>query len=78
MRRTEALQGVRVIKFRSVLDRYETSELNQIEAENCFASPNGHFGVGVFATMRPGTLDCWTAVWAGYRANASRWIANTR
>ena len=32
MRRTEALQGVRVIKFRSVLDRYESSELNQIEA----------------------------------------------
>jgi transposase len=32
MRRTEALQGVRLIKFRSVLDRYETSELNQIEA----------------------------------------------
>jgi transposase len=32
MRRTEALQGVRVIKFRSVLDRYESNELNQIEA----------------------------------------------
>ena len=32
MRRTEALQGVRVIKFLSVLDRYEASELNQIEA----------------------------------------------
>jgi transposase len=32
MRRTEALQGVRVIKFRSVLDRYGSSELNQIEA----------------------------------------------
>ena len=32
MRRTEALQGVRVIKFRSVLGRYESSELSQIEA----------------------------------------------
>jgi hypothetical protein len=32
MRRTEAHQGVRVIKFRSILDRYESSELNQIEA----------------------------------------------
>jgi len=32
MRRTEALQGVRLIKFRSVLDRYEASELNQAEA----------------------------------------------
>src|SRR5438105_1610201 len=32
MRRSEALQGVRLIKFRSVLDRYESSELNQCEA----------------------------------------------
>jgi transposase len=32
MRRSEALQGVRVIKFRSVLDRYESSELNQLDA----------------------------------------------
>jgi len=32
MRRTEAFQGVRMIKFRSVFDRYEASELNQIEA----------------------------------------------
>jgi len=32
MRRTEAHQGVRVIKFRSVLDRYEASEFNQMEA----------------------------------------------
>ncbi len=32
MRRTEAFQGVRMIKFRSVLGRYESSELNQIEA----------------------------------------------
>jgi transposase len=32
MRWTEALQGVRVIKFRSVLGRYQSTELNQIEA----------------------------------------------
>src|SRR5947209_8437926 len=32
MRRSEAFQGVRMIKFRSVLERYESSELNQIEA----------------------------------------------
>jgi transposase len=36
MRRTEALQGVRVIEFRSVLDRYELRELNQIEAVELF------------------------------------------
>ena len=32
MRRTEALQGVRMIKLRSVLDRYEASELSCLEA----------------------------------------------
>ena len=32
MRRTEALQGVRMIGFRSVLDRHEAGELNQIDA----------------------------------------------
>jgi len=32
MRRSEALQGVRLIKFRDVLGRYEASEFNQIEA----------------------------------------------
>jgi transposase len=32
MRRSEALQGVRMIKFRSVLDRYESSDLTQTEA----------------------------------------------
>jgi transposase len=32
MRRTEALQGVRMLRFRSVLDRYEANEFNQIEA----------------------------------------------
>jgi Winged helix-turn helix len=32
MRRTEALQGVRMVRFRSVLGRYEADELNQIEA----------------------------------------------
>jgi transposase len=32
MRRSEALQGVRMIRFRSVLGRYGADELNQIEA----------------------------------------------
>ena len=32
MRRSEALQGVRMVRFRSVLKRYESDELNQIEA----------------------------------------------
>ena len=32
MRRTEALQGVRIIRFVDILDRYEALEFNQMEA----------------------------------------------
>ena len=32
MGRMKTLEGVRMISFRSVLDRYEAVELNQIEA----------------------------------------------
>jgi transposase len=32
MRRSEALQGVRIVRFRSVLKRYEPDEINQVEA----------------------------------------------
>jgi transposase len=32
MRRTEVLQGIRMLRFRSVLDRWESSELSQLEA----------------------------------------------
>ena len=32
MRRSEAVQGVRMIRFEHILDRYEASELNQIDA----------------------------------------------
>ena len=32
MRRTEARQGVRMIKFLSILSRYEAAEFSQLEA----------------------------------------------
>ena len=32
MRRSEAHQGVRMIKFRSVFERYEAAEFSQLEA----------------------------------------------
>jgi hypothetical protein len=32
MRRTEALQGVRMIKFLDLLGRYEAAEFSQVEA----------------------------------------------
>ena len=39
MRRTEALQGVRMIKFRSVFERYEASELNRIVFRRAILTP---------------------------------------
>ena len=41
MRRSEALQGVRMIKFRSVLERYEVNEFNQLEAAEVIGA-NGY------------------------------------
>jgi hypothetical protein len=32
MRRTEALQGVRMAMFLNILNRWESAELNQVEA----------------------------------------------
>src|SRR5674476_138239 len=36
MGRTEALQGVRMIKFLSILSRYEAAEFSQLEAAELF------------------------------------------
>ena len=36
MRRTEARQGVRMIKFLSILSRYEAAEFSQLEAARTF------------------------------------------
>jgi hypothetical protein len=41
MRRTEAHQGVRMIKFSSILSRYEAAEFSQAEAAELL-------GIGVF------------------------------
>ena len=37
MRRTEALQGVRMTVFLNLLSRWESAELNQGEAAECWA-----------------------------------------
>jgi hypothetical protein len=39
MRRTEALQGVRMIKFVDILGRYEALEFNQLEAAELLKVP---------------------------------------
>jgi predicted RNA polymerase sigma factor len=41
MRRSEALQGVRVIKFTSILSRCEAAELNQMDAAELLETAMG-------------------------------------
>jgi hypothetical protein len=56
MRRTEALQGVRMIKFLDILGRYEALEFNQLEA----AEHAGQWQARTLAPMRtapPGLLE---------------------
>jgi hypothetical protein len=43
MHRTEALQGVQMIKFPSVFEHYESSELNQIDAAALVGIAEGTF-----------------------------------
>src|SRR3977135_950974 len=80
MRRTEALQGVRMIKLRSVLDRYEASELSQLEAaellgmgERTFRRWRRRFegeGEAGLVDRRPGKPACKQG--RGWRAGETR------
>ncbi|HEY1886297.1 MAG TPA: hypothetical protein VGG86_09625 [Roseiarcus sp.] len=45
MRRTEALQGVRMTVFLNLWRRWESAELNQAEAAELLGSANGRSGV---------------------------------
>ena len=51
MRRSEALQGVRVIKFVNILDRYEAAELNQLEAAELLGIGERTLGIMIGITM---------------------------
>ena len=46
MRRTEALEGVRMIKFTSILGRYEAAEFSQLEAAEPLGLASGRSGAG--------------------------------
>ena len=77
MRRTEARQGVRMIKFRSVFDRYEATNSTRSKRPNCSASPSGRSAAGASGlktTARPGCLDrrLGRSRPSGFRANARR------
>ena len=72
MRRTEALQGVRMIKLRSVLDRYEASELICLEAAELGNGGRGRCGAGGVGLRRMERLVWRIVVWGKCRAGRFR------
>jgi Helix-turn-helix domain len=78
MRRTEALQGVRMMAFRSVLGRFETAELNQMEAAELLVISERTFRRWCQRYEEAAKPDCWIVVSAGVRAGGCRWIASRR
>jgi len=71
MRRTEAHQGVRMIKFSSILARYEAAEFSQLEAAELLASGNGLSVAGVSGLRTKARPVCWTVGWQGVEQASS-------
>ena len=61
MRRTEALQGVRMIKFLDVLGRYDAAEFSQLEAAEFLGVESGRFGAGASVLRTTARWVCWIA-----------------
>ena len=75
MRRTEALQGVRMAMFLNLLHRWESAELNQAEAAELLGLRSGRSGAGRGLTRRRarrGLLDRRLGKASGKRVPADR------
>ena len=59
MRRTEAHQGVRMIKFLDILSRYEATEFGQLEAAALLGIGSGRSVAGASGTRRTARLAFW-------------------
>ena len=71
MRRTEQLQGLRLMKFEEVYGRSYRGELSQVEASEIWGCRSGPSGAGGIAIRRRGRRVCTTGAWAGLRRGAS-------
>ena len=56
MRRTAALQGVRMLKFMDVFGRWEATELSQLERRSCWGWASGHSAAGAGVMRKRMTL----------------------
>ena len=79
MRRTEAHQGVRMIKFSSILSRYEAAEFSQARLRSYWGLASGRSGAGVSVLRMRAKLACLIGGWVRPRASgflrigAMRW-----
>ena len=78
MRRTEARQGVRMLRFMDVFGRWEASELSQLEAAELLGMGSGRSVAGAAVTRRRARLGCSIAGLARPRASGFRSIGATR
>ena len=77
MRRTEALQGVRMMRFLDILGRYEAAELNQLEAAALLGVSERTFRRWQARYEEDGEAGFWTGGSArrrgsGFRSTGSR------
>jgi hypothetical protein len=72
MRRTGALQGVRMIKFFDVLGRYEATEFSQLEAVELLRVGSARFDGGGHPMRMRAKRVCWTGGLARRRPGSSR------
>jgi hypothetical protein len=72
MRRTEALRVCEWIKFRSVFERCEASELNQIDAAALLGVSERTSAGGACALKTAARPAYWTVVWARHRTGGYR------
>lgn len=67
-----------MIKFRSVFERCEASELNQIDAAVLFGVSERTSAGGACALKTAAKPAYWTVVWARPRTGGYRWSRNSR
>ncbi len=73
MRRTDVLQGIRLMKFEEIFERTRSRELRQEAAGLVLGVSSGGFGAGGRVSRRQARRVFTTAAWAGCRRIGCRW-----
>ena len=74
MRRTEQRQGLRMLKLRDVVSRWEMGELSQLEAAELLGMSERTLRRWVRRFEEEARRACWTGGWGGARAGRCRMV----